>query len=278
MKIKTILVIFLLFSCVFITPCQGSPIRVVVDALCSNYYLADWNKNKTINFKYEGINITMTGQISKYKFSFIETSGRDVDVIYEIPKDYISATAVGEITVENQTEVAWNTNGTISALEFTLFAYQHLNFNVSKTNTIFGNIKKSVHSLMHYVEYDKYSNDKQMVIVNIDKKTLGFIVDNKHMIVQYKTKFHGWYYPLDDSSASLTGYYYVNDLPDTYQVVIQFKNLSSADVKVEVFPGASQGFFNVAAAEGFFARGFLSIQIGVKKAIIDLFHGSSPQY
>jgi hypothetical protein len=113
--------------------------------------------------------------------------------------------------------------------------------------------------------------------VLIDKTEPDFVLDNKHLIVQYKTDFFGWYYPVDDTTSDSI-YYYVDDMGPKYRVVTNFKDINSGDIKIHAFPGASEGVINWDALKGGLARSWISLQIGVKKVIIDLFSDPVPDF
>jgi len=281
-KIRAILfatlVIFTIYS-VVITVESEIPV-VDVNALDFNIYYEQWEEKGKIQFSVEGINITLEETLTKVLFTFRETRGRAVELRFRVPKEYMSPSIVGLIeTEEGNVTINWRATDNESILSFVLQEYEQVVLSIKKTELIYGQAKKKVHDIWNYVEYNGDSDGTSSVIsVNIDKNDYDIKLDNEHMIVQYKTEFFDWYYPIDDVSSSDIAYYYVNDLEEKYQVVIRFKKDLSGDVKIHTFAGASEGVFNWDAFKGSIAKSWISIQVGVKKALIDWLGDTTPNY
>jgi len=238
---------------------------------------AQWKAHHTASFINEGINFTIQETTTKVIITVTEKQGRDVDVKVKIPSGYISPSDMGYINSKDNVALEWRAYNNDSMILFSLFAYQQATFEVAKTSLLYGKMKKAVHKLFNYVEYNGQSNGKdQNIVVYVDKSETGFEVDNQHMIVQYKTGFFGWYYPVDSVSSSDV-YYYVDDLGTQYRVVTHFKGNTTSDIKIHAFPGASKGFWNWDSIKGGIARSIISLQIGIKKALIDWFGNKAPK-
>jgi hypothetical protein len=230
--------------------------------------LSDWEQNNKVQFENQGINVTIENKFTKIIGRITETEGRDVEVSILIPEEYIAPSVLGHIET-NLTTIRWITRANETWLQFELRAHQTVEFEISKGSLLAGRIKKGIHNFWNYVEFNGDAKEgEENVIVFINKQQTDFEIDNKHIIVQYKTDFWGWYYPVGDASSEDT-YYYVDDIGDQYRVVTHFKEGESADIKIHAFPGAEQGF-GWDSVKGGIARSWISLQIGVKKAIMDI--------
>ncbi len=235
-----------------------------------------WDKDDKVQFESQGINVTIVNKFRDIEIWVKETIGRDVKVSIKIPEHYISSSVLGYIKNDDGVIIEWRNLDNYTKVSFRLHAYQETVFTISKGDLILGGLKKSVHKWFSYVEYrGDADGDEENIIVFIPKQETDFEIDNKHMIVQYKTGFHNWYYPVSDTSSEDI-YYYVDDLGDQYRVVTHFKGDESGDIKIHVFPGASEGAFNWDSFKGGVARSFISLQIGIKKAFIDWFGDMTP--
>jgi hypothetical protein len=240
-------------------------------------YKSQWKNKGAVTFENQGINISLVDKAAKISISIRERNGRDVKIKIDIPGYIVSPSALGNINTDDGTAIIWRVKQNSSYIELSLRALQRINFDVGKGSLVLGRIRKAVHNTLGYVEYYGDSDGaSQNIVVYIDKSEPGFNIDNKHMIVQYKTSFFGWYYPVDDVSSRAV-YYYVDDIGSQYRVVTHFNSNISGDVKIEVFPGASTGIFNWEAFKGLIARTFISIQIGIKKAIVDIIGDKTPK-
>jgi len=237
-----------------------------------------WEEEGRVQTQVEGINITIEKRFTVIRIIFRETIGRDVKVNIKIPEEYISASELGVVRTEDNVSLTWRTRQNYTIISFKMHALQIVTLEISKGDILWGRMKKTVHNWFNYVEYngDAEGTEKN-IIVFVSKEEPEFDVDNKHMIVQYKTDFFGWYYPIEDVSSHDI-YYYVDDLDDQYRIVTHFKGNNSGDVKIHAFPGASEGFFNFDTIKGAVARSFISLQIGIKKFIMDVFGDKTPNY
>lgn len=235
----------------------------------------DWDENNKVQFQNQGINFTIENKFTKIIATVTELEGRDVSVSILVPSEYIEPSVLGHIDA-NKTMITWITTKNETWLKFNIRAHDTVTFEISKGSIIVGRLKKGVHNFWNYVEFngDAQKGDKN-VIIFISKSQADFMIDNKHMIVQYKTDFWDWYYPVEDSSSA-DRYYYVDDLGEEYRVVTHFKDDNPADIKIHAFPGASKGL-NWDSVKGGVARSWISIQVGAKKAIMDLFD-PNPKY
>lgn len=255
----------------------ATTIEVDINSLDADLYKEQWDQYKKISFEYEGINVTVTGTFTTITAVFKEVLGRDVTLKFKIPKDYISTSALGNIKSDNNVTIDWRTTENYTIATFDLLAFQSTTLTISKGDLIIGRLRKGVHNFWHYVEYNSDADGSEMNLVTVVNKTEpGFIFDNKHIIVQYKTSTLGWYYPVDDVSSNDV-YYYVDDLGDSYRIVTHFKTNHSGDVRIQVFPGASKGI-NFESVRGALARFWISSIAGVKKILLDWFGDTTPSY
>jgi len=228
----------------------------------------DWEQNDKVSFENQGINVTLENKFTKIIGTITEMEGRDVEVSILVPEEYIKPSVLGNIKT-NLTTITWLTKQNATWVIFTIRAHQTIEFEISKGSLLAGRLKKGVHDFWNYIEYNGDAREgEENVIVFIDKNQADFQIDNQHMIVQYKTDFWGWYYPVDDASSA-EQYYYVDELGDQYRVVTHFKEGTSADIKIHAFPGAEPGL-GWDSLKGGIARSWISLQVGVKKAIMDI--------
>ena len=279
MKKRTLFVLGLLFiSSSLNISVSGEPINIYVNALNLEISQSEWEEKGEVSFESEGINVTLKDRFTKIEFIFREIMGRDVRLNFIVPPSYIDQSVLGLIETDDNVTVDWRVadNGTI--ISFELLAFQSVTFSVSKLDIATGGMKKSVHDFWSYVEYNGVGvKDQNVVVVDIQKEESGFEVDNKHITVYYKTDFFGWYYPIDDTSSKDI-YYYMEDSGDNYRVVTSFKGNKSADIRVNAFPGASDGWFNKDAITGKLAQAWIGAVTSVKKTIIDIFGDKTPKY
>lgn len=275
---KLTFIIILSILCTIFTVCIPAGTRVIeITALETVHFKEQWEEDNQVEFTSHGIIVNISKHYTSIILTFLETEGNDVDITLTIPEEIISTTVLGNIQSNDNRTITWLTVGNISKISFNLLAFQNTTITIKKTDIILGHIKKSVHNFWNYVEYNGNSNGESTVLIEINKADLSFNVDNQHMIVQYKTDFYGWYYPTEGVSSQPI-YYYVIELNNTYRIITNFRDGNSADMKVEVFPGADDGFFNWDAIKGRIANTALKLQISVKKVIIDLFGGPNPTY
>lgn len=252
-------------------------VEVNINALDLTAYKEQWENEDRVQVQQDGINITVENHLTKILIIFRETIGRDVKVNIKVPKEYISAAELGVVRTEDDVSLIWRTRANYTTISFKMHAFQIVTLTVSKGSILWGRMKKAVHSWLSYVEYNGDAvGDEETIVVLVQKEEPTFEIDNKHSILQYKTSFWNWYYPIEDTSSNDI-YYYVDDLGDQYRFVIHFKN-QSGDVKIHCFPGASEGIFNWDAFKGGVARTWLSLQVGIKKFIIDVFSDPTPCY
>ena len=278
MKLKTLFVLGLLFLTSLNIVVADDPVEININALDIQANQEDWEENGEITFQSEGINITIKNKFTKIQFIFRETYGRDVRLNFYVPSAYISPSVLGLIKTDDNVTIDWRTTSNDTILSFEMHAYQTVTLEISKLNLAKGSMKKRVHDFWNYVEYNGEAvENEDNVVVLINKEEPSFEIDNKHIRVQYKTEFFGWYYPVDDVSSKDV-YYYMDDVGYQYRVVTKFKSDQSADVKIHAFPGASEGWFNKDAITGKLAKVFIDLEIGVKKTIMDLFGNNKPAY
>jgi hypothetical protein len=234
----------------------------------------NWDENNKVQFQSQGINFTIENKFTKIIATVTEMEGRDVTVNILVPPEYIKPSVLGHIDA-NETMINWITTKNETWLKFNIRAHQTINFEISKGSIILGKLKKGVHNFWNYVEFNGDAKEGDTnIIIFISKSQANFEIDNKHMIVQYKTDFWDWYYPAEDTSSA-DCYYYVDDLGEEYRVVTHFKE-NPGDIKVHTFPGASEGL-NWDSVKGGVARSWISLQVGAKKAVMDLFD-PNPKY
>ena len=227
-----------------------------------------WEDKGKVEFENQGINVTIENKFSKILATIQETKGRDVSVSILVPAEYISPSVLGHIKT-NSTTITWVTTNNETWLKFNMRAHDTIYLEISKGSLLKGRIKKGIHNFWNYVEYNGDAKENETnVIIFIDKSQSDFEIDNKHMIVQYKTDFWGWYYPVEEASSG-DSYYYVDDLGEQYRVVTHFKTENPGDIKIHAFPGATPGW-NWDSVKGGIARSWISLQIGVKKAVMDI--------
>jgi len=274
-------IIFIL-GLLIITSCSVNtfavPVVIDINALNIQINQDEWEESGEVSFESEGINITLRNKFTKIQFIFRETMGRDVILNFIVPSHYIDQTVLGLIETDDNVTIEWRATENASILSFGMHAYQEVTFEISKLKIATGGLKKNVHDFWSYVEYNgAASTNENVVVVDIDKEEPSFEIDNKHIKVYYKTDFFGWYYPIDDTSSKDV-YYYMEDTGDQYRIVTSFKGNKSADVRVNAFPGASDGWFNKDAIVGRAAQLWMGAVTSVKKTIIDIFGSSEPMY
>ncbi len=280
MKKKLIVgvVIASLLALNFCLICNADVVEVNINALDLAISKEQWDEEGKVQTQSEGINITILNHFTKIEIIFKEVFGRDVKVNIKIPKEYISTSELGVVRTESDVSLIWRTQRDYTTISFKMHAFQIVTLTISKGDILYGRMKKAVHNWFGYIEYNgDATGDEESIIVFVNKEEPEFDIDNKHAIVQYKTDFFGWYYPVSDTSSDDI-YYYVDDLGDQYRIVTHFKGNSSADIKIHCFSGASEGFFNIDTVKGAIARSWLSLQIGMKKFIMDIFGSNTPSY
>ena len=256
---------------------SASETMVFIDSLEISDYKELWEEENIVNFCSQGMNITLENHYTLIKLRINETYGRDVLVELIIPEEYMSPSVLGNVKSSDNISIMWQVFDNQTVLTFSLLAYQNTTIEISKGDLFYGKIKKGVHDFWNYVEYNGDSEGEANVVVFISKDENSFQVDNRHLIVQYRTDFHGWYYPVDDTSSA-RAYYYVDNMPDRYRIVTHFNEGESGDVKIHAFSGAESGALNWDAARGAVSKFVLKIQIGVKKVIMDVFSDNTPVY
>lgn len=277
MRIKLLLTLTLVLLTSLYVATAGE-IEIDINALDLTANKEQWEEEGRVQTQIEGINITIENHFTVIKIIFRNTMPRDVKVNINVPKEYISASEMGIVKAEGNVSIIWRTGQNYTMISFKMHAYQTITLTVSKGDVLWGRMKKTVHNWFNYVEYNGNAvGTEENIIVFVEKEETDFEIDNKHAILQYKTDFFGWYYPIEDVSSRDT-YYYVDDLGDSYRFVVHFKGNTTADVKIHCFPGASEGFFNWDTFKGGIARGFISVQIGIKKFIMDIFGDPKPVY
>ncbi len=277
MKIKILLVVTIILLATW-SISASDEVEVDINALDLSLNKEQWDEEGKVQTQQEGINITIENHITVITIIFKEVHGRDVKVNIKIPEEYISASELGVVRTEDNVSLIWRTRQNYTTISFKMHAYQEITLTISKGDVLYGRMKKAVHGWFSYVEYNGDAiGDEENIIVFVSKEEPDFEVDNHHMIIQYKTDFFGWYYPVEDVSSHDI-YYYVDDMGDQYRIVTHFKGNSSADIKILAFPGASEGFFNWDTFKGAVARSWISLQIGIKKFIMDVFGNNNPSY
>ena len=273
-KALLLIVLFMLSSMVCTS---ASETMVFIDSLEISDYKELWEEENEVNFCSQGINITAEKHYTLIKMRINETYGRDVLIELIIPQEYMSPSVLGNVKSKENISIMWQTFSNETILTFSLLAYQNITIEISKGDLFYGRIKKGVHDFWNYVEYNGDSEGETNVVVFISKGENSFEVSNAHMIVQYRTDFHGWYYPVNDVSSDDV-YYYVDVMPDRYRIVTHFNEGESGDVKIHAFSGAESGVLNWDAARGAVSKFVLKVQIGVKKVIMDVFSDNTPVY
>jgi len=268
-------IVSLLAVSLFILEVNAQLYEVEINSLGLEAYMEEWESKGKVNFQQEGVNITVEETLTKVLVTFSEVYGRDVHLKFVVPTYVIPASVMSDIKTSNNVSVDWKVRDNNTIMSFELRAFQTVTLTLSKASLVLGRVKKGVHNFWSYVEYTGDSTGIESdIVISVSKMEESFEVDNKHMIVQYKTSFFGWYYPVEDVSSDQV-YYYVSDLDTHYKVVTHFKGDSSADVKIHVFPGASKGI-NMDSVKGTLARVWISCQIGIKKILIDVFGDRTP--
>ncbi len=278
---KKILCLLVAMLCICIvtemTNAGREVVTIDINSLDLTAHKEQWERENKVSIQSEGINITIENKFTKVLLSFKETLGRDVELVFTVPKEYMSPSVLGNVNSDDNTTITWRLVDNATIITMYLSAFQETTLTLSKGDLIYGQVKKGVHDFWNYVEYDGDSTGvEENIVIFISKDEPGFAIDNKHMIVQYKTNFFGWYYPIDDTSSDKV-YYYVNDMGDKYRVVTHFKRNMSGDVKIQVFPGASEGL-NWDSVKGALANTWVSTMSGIKKFIIDFFGDDTPNH
>lgn len=131
----------------------------------------------------------------------------------------------------------------------------------------------SNHNMFGYYEQEtKNYNSTLEIVVTIDKSIINFILDNKHIVVEYSSnKTLNWWYPIEDV-ISKKAYYRFAEYNDTYEIVVRFKNETTAAVKVSCFPGATHRWYEKSAFVGTFDKFWVSAFSGIKKLFVDLWN------
>ena len=110
------------------------------------------------------------------------------------------------------------------------------------------------------------------VTTTINETELGFILDNKHIIVEYKTEKWGWFYPISDTSSDIVYYYFVQINKSNYQITVFFHNTTlTNDVRITCFPGSDYAPWTGTAIASGFVKLCSNVVVGVRKMLLDLF-------
>jgi len=273
---KKLLYVFLIILLSLPSSLSGEKVRIDIDTLEIDEYYNIWQNESELTFRVEGFNISIEETLSSIIMTFNETMGRDATLDFHIPDEYIEPSVLSEIQSSTNSTVYWTSyrNETVASMDF--IAFQEITLEVSKTSLLVGKTRKNVQDFWGYIEYNSYSDGNQTNVVTfINKDESSFPIDNKHVIVQYKTSFFGWYYPVSDVSSDEI-YYYMDDIGDKYRVVTHFEDNASSHTKVHTFPGASAETASHETIKGTLANWWLKTTIGVKKIIIDWFGDQTP--
>jgi len=135
-----------------------------------------------------------------------------------------------------------------------------------------------LHNSGVFLKYDELTvttNNESTVIVEVTDKTSWIPLDTNHIVVEYKSAFHGWYLPISDVSSSREYFYVVeNKYNQSWTVVIQFKQNVSNHLKIVVFPSDGDTGTIVASWIG---KHVCELSLTIKKLIAGLFHKAEPK-
>ena len=110
---------------------------------------------------------------------------------------------LGVVRTDDDVSLIWRTRQNYTTISFKMHALQTITLTVSKGDVLWGRMKKAVHSWLSYVEYNGDANgNEETIIVLVQKEEPEFEIDNKHSILQFKTSFFNWYYPIEDVSSN----------------------------------------------------------------------------
>jgi len=261
---KTFLSILLVTVLLVTNTCIASRTRIDVNIMDLQANQEDFQNNGTIYFLVEGINITIMSQLTSIALIFTETMERDVTLNFRVSNEFlfnIKDSSIKSSDVEIKTKHLKNE----TIFSFNVDSLQTVTLTISKFSIITSEASKKVHNFWNYAEYNGVSDGvSDEVSVNIDKNENDFDTNEEQLIVEYKTSFFGWYYPIDKSQ------YQIEDNGVQLKITTKF-NGSSGDIRIHTFTDSSTSL------RSSIAKFFVKVQIGIKKVIIDIFGDKTPR-
>lgn len=213
---------------------------------------------------YEGINISLVDKLSKILILFQELDGRDVDMYIHISTYFISYDIIKSARINGDTVLNLIPGENETVINFIIMSYQTVTLEVPKSEFIYEAIKQTSHSFWSYAEYSNTpTDDSKEVTVVIDKTESLPTLENDQVIVQYKTDFFGWYYPIEaDENDDI--HYNIGNTNTQYSITTNFKESNSSSVKIYAFEDDG-------TIRGKIAKIGVSLKVGIKKLIMDIF-------
>jgi hypothetical protein len=129
----------------------------------------------------------------------------------------------------------------------------------------------------YHLDCEVTTHNESVVDIPIHNGSVGFGIDKNFITVQYRSSFHDWWYPVQDTSSDDV-YYYVTEYSNiTWHIIIKFKTNVSSHIKLSLYRGAYSETNSWDYWGGRLATSLSSIKLFLKKLIIDAFHGASPK-
>lgn len=128
--------------------------------------------------------------------------------------------------------------------------------------------------LLQYNEMVVNTNNESVVEVDVTDEITKIPVTTHHVVVEYKSAFHGWYLPITDTSSDKQ-YFYVVEFKQnqSWRVVIRFKDNVSNHLKVLVFP--SEGNIGTRLSS-YLGKKTCELSLWIKELIAGVFHKDEP--